>query len=250
MFDRSVLERTDPTAQPKQIVTSAVPDLRFTTHLEYVIRQAQSRLKGRSPEELRIGAGYLEQLFKKADQIAFDRAFYKRGAEPPLERINDPIAFSLLFQEQELDKKEDFPDASAITYFSLLALIYALECLEYLKRYEDAKEREQAAMHSLVLERAKEMIAFIQGMEFQGIFRKKLATQANQARYQPFNELKQQIFDFVDSECGEYSNRKSSQIAYLQFKEAIDAAMDSDDPEHQIAKWIGQHRREQKAGDE
>lgn len=245
MFDRSVLERIDLFAHPKEIVSAVVPDLRYTANHEYLITQAQRRLQDRTEGELQTGAHYLEELFRAADRKAFDGSLTRLKAGSEVEFINDPIAFTELFQEFELDSQQDFPNATPITYFALLALIYALESLEYLRHYDDPKERERAAIGSMVIDRAKEMIAFIQGMEFEGIFRRKIATTANRARYQPYQALKRKIFDFVDAECAELSNRRAAQVAYLELRSEISTIMQSDDPEQQIAKWIGKHRRDQ-----
>lgn len=258
MIDTELVEKVDLLAEPTSIIRAINPDMENSLDHDYVIRQAQGRLKGRSQSELEVGARYAAQLMESAEGIGqwVAREKMRQGAEQVF--TNDPISFIELFERLDIYEQDDFPNATPITYFSLIAFVYALESLKASQKQKQysGKERgddyERAMREHLNrfatdrINEAKEMIAFILGMEFEAVFRRKRARKANTIRNQDYNQLKEQIFGFVDSECADLSNRKAAIAAASRFEAEITEVIRSDDPEHQIAKWIGAHRRNKK----
>lgn len=259
MFDPKIIRRHSMKQSPEQILAKFNRTIPYNLDYEYAICQAQTRLAHRSQNELEAGAVHLRELLLHAEEVEHDRLLEKMEAGEELIFQTDPSKFTALFQEFDLDQQPDFPDASPSEYFAILAMVYTLESLEmqlqadsWEAQIEKLDPIQRLRLPSLKrgaeerLLEAHSTITFIEGIEFEAIFRKKNAARANRAKNKAYQDLKRHIFEFVDLECIEFSNRKAAQVAYLQFKELVDETLNSDDPEHQIAKWIGTHRRESK----
>ncbi len=262
MLDQELVRQVDLLDAPGNIVVSINPDMADSLDHQYVIRQAQERLKDRSQSELEAGVRYAGELIASAEgkgqQVAQEKM--SQGAEQVF--MNDPISFVELFEQLDIHEQDDFPAATPITYFSLIAYVYALESLKASHRgkeflgpesgddYERAVQEHSKRFANERITQAREMIAFVLGMEFEGVFRRKRARKANTARNQDYSQLKERIFGFVDSECEALSNRKAAIAAASRFESEISDVIRSDDPEHQIAKWIGTHRRSKQNPDD
>lgn len=262
MLDEELVKGINLLAAPEDIIVSINPDMRHSQDHEYVIRQAQGRLKDRSQSELQVGVRYAGQLMESAESMAqwVAQEKMREGAEPRF--MNDPLSFLELFEQMDIFEQEDFPSATPITYFSIIAYVYALESLKASEQTSDFSSTESGNDYDRAIRdhskrfaneriiEAREMIAFILGMEFEGVFRRKRARKANTARNQDYSQLKERIFAFVDSECEALSNRKAAIAAASRFESEISDVIRSDDPEHQIAKWIGAHRRSKQNPDD
>ena len=257
MFDPQIIHRHPVKASAEDLLARFNKDVHYNLDYEYSIWQAQLRLQNRSQQELEAGAVHLRELLFHAEEIEHDRLVEKMEAGEELIFQSDPSKFTALFQEFDLDQQADFPNATPSEYFAILALVYTLESLEVQLEADSRQARvgtldplDELQLPSLTnaaktrLRDAHAMISFIEGIEFEAIFRKKNASRANRAKNQGYRRLKSEIFQFVDKECQELSNRKAAQVAYLQFRKIVDQVSSSDDPEHQIAKWIGEHRKE------
>jgi hypothetical protein len=256
MFDPEIISRYPVTEPVETILAIFSRTLPYNFDYEFVIRQAQARLANRSQQELTAGASHLLELLFKAEEAERARLIEKMRAGENFIFQTDPSKFSALFQEFDLDDQPDFPAASPTDYFAILALVYALESLEtelkitsWETHIEALDEFQKLSLPSFRatakarLQDSMSLISFIEGIEFEAIFRRKIAIGANKMKNRTYHVLKQQIFDYVDLECGELTNRRAAQVAYLQFKDQVASTLNSDDPEHQIAKWIGSHRK-------
>ncbi|MBL3556876.1 MULTISPECIES: hypothetical protein [Marinobacter] len=255
MIDEELVKNVDLLAKPSDIIASINPEMLHSLDHEYVIRQAQERLKGRSKSELEAGVRYAGQLVESAEGMAqwVGQTKMRQGAEQVF--MNDPISFIELFEHFDVHEQDDFPNATPITYFALIAFLYALESLKAYSApsvqsganadnsYDHILQEHSERFAGERLTEAREMIAFILGMEFEAVFRRKRAKRANKAKNQDYSELKKRIFEFVDTECDGLSNRKAAIAAASRFETEISGVSRSDDPEHQIAKWIGEHRK-------
>lgn len=256
MFDPEIIRRNPVKQSAETILDKFNRTIPYSLDYEYAIWQAQMRLGSRSQAELAAGAVHLRELLFHAEEVEHDRLVEKMEAGEELIFQSDPSKFTALFQEFDLDQQSDFPDASPTEYFAILAMVYTLESLEsqfkadswgdQIDKLNAVQQLQLPSLNTAAQQRlldAHSLIAFIEGIEFESIFRKKNAARANRAKNQGYEKLKNRIFEFVDSECTELSNRKAAQVSYLQLKELVDNTLNSDDPEHQIAKWIGAHRK-------
>lgn len=256
MFDPEIISRNPVKASAEAILGKFNRTIPYNLDYEYAIWQAQMRLGNRSQKELAAGAVHLRELLFHAEEVEHDRLVEKMEAGEELIFQSDPSKFTALFQEFDLDQQTDFPDASPTEYFAILAMVYTLESLETQFQAESweaqtdklntVQQLQLPSLNTAAQQRlldAHSLISFIEGIEFESIFRKKNAARANRARNQGYEKLKTRIFEYVDSECAELSNRKAAQVSYLQFQGLVDKTLNSDDPEHQIAKWIGSHRK-------
>jgi hypothetical protein len=254
MFDPKIISRYPVKDSVEAILQRFNRTAPYSLDYEFVITQAQRRLIDRSEEELGAGALHLRDLLIQAEEAEQERIAEKMKAGEALIFQTDPSKFSALFQEFDLDDKPDFPNATPTDYFSILALAYAFESLESglkAESWEAQKDKlnavQKLSLPSLKpasearLQSAVALISFIEGIEFGAIFRRKIAKAANKAKYSSFEELKKKIFEFTDSDCQGLSNRKAARVAYAQFKDQVDATLNSEEPEQQIAKWIGSH---------
>jgi len=203
MIDPKLAKTVNLLAEPTSIIEAFDPALGKSIDHEYIISQAQERLKGRSQDELEAGTRYAAELLRQAEASAKSSALKQMQAGTNQVYLNDPLAFIELFERFELDKREDFSDAEPITYFSLIALNFALESLDASRRAGDpsgnpSKDPMEQAVREhakrFVQERAndaKELLAFTHGMEFEGIFRRKTASKAGQTRQAQFDPLKE-----------------------------------------------------------
>ncbi|MBZ2168031.1 hypothetical protein [Marinobacter sp. F4216] len=252
MLDHQLAKSVDLLADPARVIESINPSMAHSLDHEYVIRNAKERLRGRSQQELEIGIQHANRLIESAERKAHQSAKAKlRQVGGPI-FTNDAISFIELFEQLDLEDQEDFPNADPITYFALIAYVYALESLDSGRKADDSSPDafEQALKDHFAqfarerITEAREMMAFIHGMEFEAVFRRKSSLKANTAKHLDYNQLKRRIFKFVDSECDELSNRKAAIATASRFEAEISSTMRSDDPTHQIAKWIGSHRKQ------
>ncbi|TYC62562.1 hypothetical protein FMN52_02055 [Marinobacter sp. BW6] len=256
MFDPEIISRYPVKESVETILSRFNRTAPYSLDYEFVISQAQTRLANRSKRELTAGAIHLRKLLARAEETEQEQIMEKMRAGEQNIFQTDPSKFSAFFQEFDLDDQSDFPNASPTDYFAILVLVYALESLELQLQVEswEAQKDSLDPIQALRLpglqvasgerlQSAVGLINFIEGIEFEAIFRRKIAKGANRAKNRAYQNLKQKIFDFIDSECQELSSRKAAQVAYLQFKDQVSSTLNSDDPEHQIAKWIGTHRK-------
>ena len=257
MLDKDLFNRRDPFEVFDVIDTSTNHYPRYF-ELGYVIHHAQEALKTRSNTELESAIEYLEWMIEKSVHKQRQDMFGTFRANPDQRIIYHSIQNDLLslFEDFDIESNPSFENATPEDYFSLLALLRAYEAIEthdqqvkyenlksYPLPYEFCKETSTNAFNTLLGE-AISLIAFIDGMKFERLKRKKSGRKGGKKKNKQYIDLSLKAINLYEEKYATYSNRKAAMIIEAEIRDEIDKVLDTDDPAKQIEKWIGRYKKQ------
>ena len=223
-----------------------------------IVHHAQEALKTRSNIELESAVEYLEWMLKKSEQKQRQDMFGTFRANPDQRIIYHSIQNNLLslFEDFDIESNPTFEQATPEDYFSLLALLRAYEAIETHDKqvkyenlksppppYEFCKETSENAFNTLLGE-AVSLIAFIDGMKFEKLKKKKSGSKGGKKKNKQYIDLRLKVITLYEEKYITYSNRKAAMIIEAEMRDEVDKTLDTDDPAKQIEKWIGRHLKQ------
>jgi hypothetical protein len=257
MLDKDLFNRRDPFEVFDVIDTSTNHYPRYF-ELGYVIHHAQEALKNRSNIELESAVEYLEWMLKKSEQKQRQDMFNTFRANPDQRIIYQSIQNDLLslFEDFDIKSTPDFPNSTPEDYFAVLALLRTYEAIEthdQLEKYKDAEslpppyefceETSKSAYNTLIGE-AFSLIAFIDGMKFERLKKKKSGSKGGIEKSKKYAELNEKVIQLYRNNYSSLSARKGAMIIEAELSDEIDKVLDTDDPAKQIEKWIGRYKKQ------
>ncbi len=221
------------------------------------LARARIVLSGRSYEQIENGLDSLHWLLGQGGQRFM--AEIRGGEHGEAVFMNRAKALSRLIPVFDLKGQTGFPRATWPDYFALLALASVGEELYYegqsweeihgsaLVSELDLHEEQQrhdwrrwgTAMEAL------EAVCYAAYLDTQ----RQRGGRGKQAAMRPFDELRRRLLTHYDAQMagGRRSDRGAAKRLYQLFQDEVDGVLTTDDPVHQIAKWIGRHRRQSQA---
>lgn len=236
------------------------------------LARARSVLAGRSGGEIEYGLDSLDWLLAQGGKRFMSEILAGEHGDPVF--MNRPKALKRLVPVFDLEEQAGFPGARWHEYFALLALacvgevLYEAECspedihgaLGADIDHDVTRDREDGQRMEAVME-ALESVCYAEHLQEVEQLRLQLS-EAEQARLEQqrewgragqrvkmrqFDELRQRLLSHYDANLTNRTNRSAAKRLCDQFQADIEAVLTTDDPVQQVAKWIGQHRRNQAA---
>jgi len=222
------------------------------------LARARVLLANRSREEIEYGIDSLDWLLAEGGRRF--RAEILEGEHGETVWMNRSKALKGLVPVFDLGDQEGFPQATWAEYFALLALACVGEELYYEGRSwaeiygpalaaqidpDEAQRRRDWQRWGSAME-ALEAVCYAE--HFQAIDAAKEAQrergrQGKKATMRPYDEVRQKLLAHYDAHLSGRTDRGAAKRLYQHFQDEVDEVLKTDDPEHQIAKWVGLHRR-------
>lgn len=230
-------------------------------------QRARKILQTRSAAELDYGFESLNWLLGEGSRVF--SADFVRGVYGDEAFTNRPKVLRALAPRFDLVDQSAFPQATWAEYFALLALACTGEQLYMQKQplklppalqqiYDQdalARHHEQELRDAAV--EAMEAVCIAEQLQAEAAWLQKLEAvsaeaaaklreagqQGGRVRAKPFNDLRKALLDYYDQHLTERSNRGAAKQLCNKFAADIAAVLRTDEPAHQIEKWIGQHRK-------
>jgi len=226
--------------------------------IDLIIDRAIRSLRHRTMKELEYGLETLHTLELKYNTHGLMKAINKEGNKDKKHLyITHADNLREAMKDFDINDQSEFPEATWPEYFALLALAHIGEYVSTIKEHHPgidisvlnpelghnyvdvAVEAMDALGEADALEREKRV-----RLETLKEGRKAGASHAAKQRLAPYHSVRIKCLKIYDDK---YSSRSNRDAAHRIFKNDLTeeerSVFHSDDPAHQIEKWIGDHRK-------
>lgn len=251
MFHYRLLER-DPEFD---LLTGTLPD---ALHLYFGNQLARARalIAHRTPMQIDYLLDSLDWIFQ--DSGAIEPAYATAKAYQEGERLTSRVnALKLRSPNFDLSNQSSILDATWSDYFAVLAIAYADEALYEYKAQPQAPTPEwtigflqhmtacaiesmDAICYAELLIALDNNVSTRMRKEFQERGRK-----GGLRKTARFSELRDKVLRYSDKYLNK-SVRETARLSYETFQSEVNTVLHTTDPEKQLEKWIGSHRRQQR----
>lgn len=227
---------------------------------DLIVDRAMWYLKDRSLEELQYGLESLHTLTLQYDSYGFARvADDERNKGKRILHMTKADSLRAAMGDFDISAEEQFPNATWPEYFALLALAHVGEAISTIKdmRPEMDVFPVTEAFGGLILQmgiHAMDAIGEAHALEREERVRHEMHKTARQAvashaakqRLAPFHAVRVKCLAIYTEKYQSKSNRDAARRIFdNDLSESERAVFRSDDPPHQIEKWIGAHLKKE-----
>lgn len=264
LLDPELFDRRDP-HQPYDMHLQApmeAPHGTLTTTFGFLISSCQKQLGERQADELQYAVEFVNWLMREANH-RFTHDFINANKDDnEVHFYTDPRQILAFFEDFDLEDQEGFPNATPEDYFAVLSLAKCFEALETHERitaFETGKsgtivqgypeDLQDSLYHTAIsardslLQEAKDLIAFIDGIKFAQLRARNAGKRGAAAKSTRFAMLRDKLMAAYDQHYQKMTNRQAANRLYQEFREEVDKELRTDDPANRLAIWIGQHKK-------
>lgn len=213
-------------------------------HLGDQLERAREILAGRSNEQIAYGLESLDWLLKQGSEMLLMDFF---ASDKEAQFMSRPKALKRMQPDIDLSQQRSFPEATWPEYFALLALLYVVEWLYVCKcpgvdRLPSSARTSEVPPMDYAVE-AMDAVAYAECLSEGAKGRSARARKVRKFRAKKFDDLKAEVIAEYEAHHTHRSDAEAAKRIYKKLKEKVDKTLRTQDPEKQLAKWIGDHRR-------
>lgn len=222
--------------------------------------RARRILNNRSNSEIQYALESIDWLLRKGGDWHFYETITSDEEYFPTNRVK---ALRCLVDKVDLIGQEDFPNAAWGEYFAVLTIAYVVEAMYELEHGEEhlpatPNNRPRMDMTEYGLNfpeqaiEAMDAISYAEGLlavdSARKYVHKTMGKKGGMKRVAPYNQLKNKICTIYKNKYTNLSNQKAAKSIWTHDLSETDreVLVLNDDPEHQIAVWIGRCKHSEK----